>query len=135
MGHKRTFLALLLVCACLSLGLGACASKKGTPSAEGGQQIFEKQCASCHTTTRKTIVGPGLEGLLRRDFHAYLPNGMSPNDVGVRTWILKGGGDHPVFPKLSDQELDDLIEYLKTGSVTRWGQTPADTCADHRHGG
>ena len=78
-----------------------------------GEQVFQAGCAVCHYPDRpQTKVGPGLQGIFRA---AKLPNGQPVSDDTVRAWIRNGGGKMPPFGKaLNEQQIDDLVDYLKT---------------------
>ncbi|WDL99990.1 cytochrome c [Alicyclobacillus cycloheptanicus] len=76
-----------------------------------GQQLFQQNCASCHSTGTETIFGPGLKGLFSK---SSLPNGQPVTVANVEAWIQTGGGNMPSFAQLSDQDRADLAAYLKT---------------------
>lgn len=111
---RRNLIALALFAVLTGLIPIGCASGPREPSAEQGETIFEGQCSECHNTTRVTKVGPGLRSLMKREINLALPNKMPPTEEGVRTYLLKGAGEHPTFADLSEGDMDDLIAYLKT---------------------
>ena len=76
---------------------------------ERGKQLFEAICRRCHVPD--SPVFPGLEGLFKRK---GLPFSQKPITEGnVRNQILFGGtAMQPVA--ISNEELDDLLTYLKT---------------------
>lgn len=76
-----------------------------------GQQLFQQNCASCHSTGTETIFGPGLKGLFSK---SSLPNGQPVTVANVEAWIQTGGGNMPSFTQLSAQDRADLAAYLKT---------------------
>lgn len=80
---------------------------------QNGKRVFEAGCAVCHYSDRTaTKVGPGLKGLFRA---AALPNGQPVSDDNVRNWIKNGGGQMPSFRRaLNDQQIEDVVGYLKT---------------------
>lgn len=80
----------------------------GEPVADG-TQLFEQNCAVCHSLGAETIVGPGLAGLFNRD---NLPDGNPVSDDNLREWIRSGGGAMPGF-RLPDDQLAALVGYLK----------------------
>ena len=82
--------------------------KKG-PS---GENLFENNCAVCHfTDSQAKKVGPSLLGLFERDF---LASGKPVSEATVRQQIRQGGGGMPPFSHLKDDELQALIDYLKS---------------------
>ena len=102
-------------CAAVALAGAACAAspeKKGAPAVTG-KMIFQRQCTVCHfadSTDRK--MGPGLKGLFKRD---KLVNGKKVTEANVRAKIAEGGNGMPAYKEmLGDQEMNELIAYLKT---------------------
>lgn len=77
--------------------------------AEAGRQVFDQNCASCHSLTDETRVGPGLAGLFDRQ---QLPNGEPLNDENLRVWIRNGGGAMPGI-SLNDADMDAVVAFLK----------------------
>lgn len=83
-----------------------------------GQTTFNDSCASCHTTTDQTTVGPGLGGIEERA--GTRVSGLSADEYleqSIRepqAYLVDGFG--PVMPDLplSDDQVNGLIEYLKT---------------------
>jgi cytochrome c len=77
-----------------------------------GKVVFE-QCAVCHNAdSDEKKMGPGLKGLFKKD---KMTNGKKPSDATVIAKINEGGNGMPAYKDmLSDQEKDDLVEYLKT---------------------
>jgi len=78
------------------------------PPQEDGAQLFQKNCAACHSLLPgHTQHGPSLRGYFER----------SPRpDIGqARRAILGGGPFMPPFRgRLSSEEIDLLISYMKT---------------------
>jgi cytochrome c2 len=77
-----------------------------------GKEVFD-QCTVCHNAdSTETKIGPGLKGLFKKD---KLANGKPATEANVRAQIDEGGNGMPSYKDiLSDQEKNDLIEYLKT---------------------
>jgi|SRR5579859_4433127 len=77
-------------------------------SNDRGAAIVRKSCAVCHSVRPgETKVGPSLYGVLRE--------GSGHSQQAVRQAIADGKGTMPAFKtKLQPDEIDDLIEYLKT---------------------
>jgi mono/diheme cytochrome c family protein len=94
-----------------------------TPSPPGdrGAALFAANgCGGCHATSAQKLVGPGLQGLMDGSGlnPGSLPNGKPVNDINVSEWIRGGGatigGQMPEFSRLSDQDMRDLLAYLKS---------------------
>ena len=73
-------------------------------SAQTGKDLFETYCSTCHFTTGKANIGPGLRRVMKRRTERY-----------VRGQITNGKNAMPPFKdQLSKKEIDDLIQFLKT---------------------
>ena len=79
-----------------------------------GKTVYDNQCAPCHEAQDLHLVKqpPKLDGLFQRK---TLPSGEPLTDQAVRTVILQGRGIMPPFQQsLSEQDLDNLIQFLRT---------------------
>lgn len=80
-----------------------------------GEEVFrDKGCAQCHDTdSTKTKLGPGLLGLFERE---TLPvSGEPVTEENVRKLLVDPYENMPSYEgRLTDEETDRLIEYLKT---------------------
>jgi mono/diheme cytochrome c family protein len=78
-----------------------------------GQQIVQTHCLGCHYIhSKKTLVGPGLQGLFKEP---YLPDGAPATDGYVRSKVIRGGNVMPAFGNSLDAEqMHDLLAYLHT---------------------
>jgi len=78
-----------------------------------GRAVYDAECIRCHEPyTRWGTHGPSLTGIYKRQ---YLPSGMPANDARVSDVILMGKAKMPSFRgKLSQQQVEDLLSYLKT---------------------
>lgn len=78
-----------------------------------GRELFASRCAACHDpASTRTIVGPGLKGLLR---NPKLPvSGHPATPESIRFQLRQPMGRMPSFAYLSDDELNDLVAYLNT---------------------
>ncbi len=82
-----------------------------------GEVLFSN-CSACHSTGEDTVVGPGLGGVYERagsrtslDADAYLVQSIREPSV----YLVEGfAALMPAFDQLSDQDIQDLIAYLKT---------------------
>ncbi len=89
--------------------------------AAAGRQVFATAgCAACHALTDEQLVGPGLKGVMYGEGHygSKLPNGEEITDESVAKWIKEGGegeiGQMPAHPNLTDEQLTNLVAFLKT---------------------
>ncbi|MFW6195429.1 MAG: cytochrome c oxidase subunit II [Chloroflexota bacterium] len=88
--------------------------QNGSPE-ERGETVFAENCSQCHSTGTDDRVGPGLGDLFEEHDEAYVRESiLDPNAE-----IAEGFDSPSAMPgnfeqQLSDQELDDLIEYLRT---------------------
>jgi cytochrome c oxidase subunit 2 len=94
--------------------------------AEAGKLVFEKTaCNSCHSLGEQRLIGPGLGGLLAGNKKREFEDGtdLISDENYVRESILNSKakivkGFAPVMPpyegQLSDEEIAQLIAYLKT---------------------
>jgi mono/diheme cytochrome c family protein len=82
-------------------------------SIERGRGLFGSRCAACHDPhSTRTIVGPGLQGLLRQP---KLPvSGHPATAESIRFQLRQPLRGMPSFSYLSDDEMNDLIAYLNT---------------------
>jgi len=77
-----------------------------------GADLFAKRCAFCHlTSSRKTKIGPGLQGLFQRK---TLPvSNRSVTEENLRRQLTTPVKNMPSFPNFTEQEVQSLIAYLK----------------------
>ena len=78
-----------------------------------GQQIVQTHCLGCHYIhSKKTLVGPGLQGLFKEP---YLPDGAPATDEYVQSKVARGGNVMPAFGNsLAAVQMHDLLAYLHT---------------------
>jgi len=80
--------------------------------APSGETLFKNNCAVCHFTDSKAKkVGPGLKGLFNSE---RLPSGKPASEAQVVRQIKQGGGGMPPFGHLKEDEIEALVEYLKS---------------------
>ncbi|OFW27053.1 MAG: hypothetical protein A3J28_14525 [Acidobacteria bacterium RIFCSPLOWO2_12_FULL_60_22] len=100
-----------------NLPIKAQSQKEGAPlseKAQKGKAIFNDRCFVCHDvdSVRVKPLGPTLNGLFKRD---KLVVGKPVTEENVKEVIKTG--PTPGMPAfrytLSDQEIDDLVAYLK----------------------
>jgi cytochrome c2 len=82
-------------------------------SADQGASFYNANCLSCHNAdTEDKKVGPGLKNLFKKE---KLPYSDRPATVeNVKQQLIRPALVMPSFTKLSEQEMADLIAYLKT---------------------
>jgi mono/diheme cytochrome c family protein len=86
----------------------------GCGDVQHGQDLFEVHCDDCHEQANPDLKKqpPRLEGLFRSK---TLPSGAPATDNQVRKTIVEGLGTMPAFDRrLSEKDLNDLIQYLHT---------------------
>ncbi len=92
--------------------------KSGAPPS-AGKALFDKNCKMCHNADKADAkVGPGLKNLFKNQ---ELPSTHRPaTEANVRQQIAQGNphakpmGMPGFANKLSDQEMQALLDYLKT---------------------
>jgi cytochrome c2 len=90
-------------------------SETSTPAdANRGRALFDNQCSFCHYADRTdSKLGPGLKGVLMQE---TLPvSGRAATPENVTQQLLDPYQNMPSFrSSLSEQEIEDLLAYLKT---------------------
>jgi mono/diheme cytochrome c family protein len=78
-----------------------------------GRTLFAARCSACHDPlSTGTIVGPGLQGLLKGP---TLPKSKHPATAeSIRFQLRQPMGSMPSFAYLTEDEMEDLIAYLNT---------------------
>lgn len=103
-------LAAGLVLGCRSLPPSKPASE-WTPQEARGAQVYQQNCAKCHyPNNTHSLHGPGLQAITKVK---AMPSGAPPTDERLTAVILRGRNMMPGTP-LSDDQLNDLLAYLKT---------------------
>lgn len=128
---KVTRLAAAILAAALLLSsLAGCGGpSKKDPGLGGdavkGKTLFLETCASCHSDNAKGLPGSGkdltksefADGLADKDLLAFVKTGRPTTDPKNTTGVempVRGGN-----PALTDQDLIDIIAFLRTVSVAR----------------
>ena len=110
------------LCLTVFLVMGAAWGQSGntnaTPlseAAQKGKDLFQDACFLCHDqdSERVPLLGPSLNGLFKR---TTLVTGKPVSPENVKELIKTGPTPNmPGFRySLSDQEIDDVLEFLKT---------------------
>ena len=106
-------------------------SAKALPPEEEGKTIFNSRCASCHNVN-KTLTGPALAGIHeRRDIEWIIDFVQSSQSM-----VKKGDKDAlalfekfnkipmPDHPDLTDDNIRNIVEYVKSESKTVTEKVP-----------
>ncbi len=93
---------------------------------KGGRTLYLQSCASCHRDNQRGAPPqiPSLVGVARRR-----PEG------DLYRIIRKGEGRMPGFPSLSDEEVDALVDYIRTGRSRRVAAGPSPVSLKYRFTG
>ncbi|UCE42898.1 MAG: cytochrome c [Candidatus Aminicenantes bacterium] len=81
-------------------------------NADQGASFYNTNCLSCHhADSEEKKLGPGLKGLFKNE---KLPHTGRPATVeNVKQQLIRPALVMPSFTKLTEQEIADLIAYLK----------------------
>ena len=113
--RTRTILAYLCIAAAVAVGCRSLPPSKPesefTAQEARGQQVYKEFCARCHyPTNTRSLHGPGLQAITKVK---AMPSGAPPTDERMSTVILRGRNMMPAT-QLTDDQLNDLLAYLKT---------------------
>ena len=92
---------------------------KHAVSSEVGEEIFQSNCAGCHTIGKGNSVGPDLSGVTIRREENWLirqikdPDGLVEEKDPVALQLLEEFNMPMVALGLSDEEIKEIILYLK----------------------
>ena len=92
---------------------------KHAVSSDVGEEIFQSNCAGCHTIGKGNSVGPDLSGVTIRREENWLirqikdPDGLVEEKDPVALQLLKEFNMPMVALGLSDEEIKEIILYLK----------------------
>ena len=118
LGKRLVWLQLLSLGICPVLAMTACSNKQqagiDTEEVSAGEYAYEVHCGECHEQPHPDLLKqpPNLHGVFSRK---TLPSGAPATDKQVRNTIIEGRGTMPAFDKrLSNDELDELVQYLHT---------------------
>lgn len=90
-----------------------------------GQELFNKNCSSCHYASDKKGTGPGLANVLNRipggDWkYNYVRNStamLASGDAYARYSRQEWGAIMPAFPSLTNQEIDAILNYSSSAGA------------------
>ncbi len=130
---KKYFVGFLTLVMTVAFALASVAVAGG--DAANGEKLFndkKKKCKICHKLTEKKKVGPGLKGVTKKRSEAWLIKWMTnsqktweendaetqemkkwPTMYGKKSRDGKPKTKMKGYGKLSDQEVADLIAFLK----------------------
>jgi mono/diheme cytochrome c family protein len=90
-------------------------------TAETGQEIFESNCAACHTIGKGKLVGPDLAGVTSRREESWLirqikePDRLIAEKDPIVMQLVQESDNVEMVPlELSDAEVGAVIAYLKS---------------------
>ena len=98
---------------------------RAASSAGAGLAVMKsKQCLICHTTTGQPLVGPSYKGIYGKKVTVMVkgrPEVKTVNEKYLKfmitnpgVWVVKGyQADMPKI-RLTDEQVDDIIAYIKT---------------------
>lgn len=105
----------------LLASFGLCLAASAAPrkdrarsSKDSGRAVYQRHCATCHYTTARRKIGPGLKGLYRKP--ALEESGDKVTDDSVRALIENGAGagEMPGFAgKITVKQMASLLAYLR----------------------
>ncbi len=103
-------------------------------NAENGKKVFQQNCAACHTMERK-LVGPALKGVLDRwegdeaelvkfikNSQEYIKGDFKHSDYAKKLFEEYNKVPMTAFENLSDEQMQDLVAYLKGGDQAGAGE-------------
>jgi hypothetical protein len=89
--------------------------------AQTGQQIFQQNCATCHSLD-KVVTGPALRGVNdrgpwtdRANLHKWVhnPGAFIPTTPYTSDLQKQYGQTMPSFPQIPDKDIDAIFDYIK----------------------
>jgi len=101
----------------------AAVSSASAQDAKAGAAIFKQKCTACHAID-KAVVGPALKGLDTKYDEAWLikwiknaPSFIASGDAKAVKAAEFSPAMMSAFPELSDDDVKNIIEYVKVGDV------------------
>jgi cytochrome c551/c552 len=97
---------------------------------ENGKQLFTKNCGACHKIGMR-LVGPDLKNISEKREHDWLVNFIRSSQTMIKEGdelaiaIFNEYNQIPMPDQnLTDEEIDDILAYIKTESVPKEAVTP-----------
>lgn len=101
----------------------AAVSSASAQDAKAGAAIFKQKCTACHAID-KAVVGPALKGIDTKYDEAWLikwiknaPSFIASGDAKAVKAAEYSPAMMSAFPELSDDDVKNIIEYVKVGDV------------------
>ncbi|SCC00201.1 quinol:cytochrome c oxidoreductase pentaheme cytochrome subunit [Chitinophaga costaii] len=114
---RKQFVSVLILCA----GLLFSFSNVNAADAGKGKAIFQANCATCHNVHKK-VTGPALAGVEdrwtnKKLLHQWVHNSASvlaSGDAYANNLFKDFNGQQmPAFPSISDEDIDNILAYIK----------------------
>ena len=106
---------------------------KAVPNVDNGKKVFENTCTACHKLGG-VLIGPDLTGVKKRwpdpkKLHAFVadPAAFIDKDPYVKKLQAAANGSVMSIPKLSDAQIDDVLEYVNSGGTSTTTTTTGTT--------
>lgn len=110
--------------------------------AEAGRQVFQDNCAACHTLGGGDLVGPDLKGVTARRSRDWLqrwiaaPDEMLARNDPIATELLHRFNDVPMpNQQLSASDIAAVLAYLEAAAPIPAAQRPAPAASGATVGG
>jgi cytochrome c oxidase subunit 2 len=120
-GHDRMAATLRVVDAATFRALPAAPAVAATPTDPGYRLLEKNDCLTCHSLNGVSDIGPSFKGLYGSTRKLTDGSVVVANDAYLRESIVHpdakvvaGFDDVMPTPALTDEEVDEIIEYLKT---------------------
>jgi mono/diheme cytochrome c family protein len=82
-------------------------------NAEAGKAVYDKKCASCHA--KDGAGNPGIAKAMKVELrHLGSKEVQEQKDEEIKKWITEGSEKKKPVKGLSDQEIADVIAYVRT---------------------
>ena len=136
--QNKTYLWKTWFIACLFASTWAFAQEA---DADRGQELFLSKCAACHTATKDKLTGPGLQGINekreRQWLQSWIRNSQAMIAAGDPDALAIYNEYNQVtmnaFPELKDEDIDDILAYIKRGPSKPAEAQIAQASAIHGH--
>ena len=94
----------------------------GGGDAAAGQQIYQANCATCHSVDGSVLVGPSWQGLYGSEIELEGGETVTADDAYITESIRQPGAKihtgfpnvMPPFANFSDEQINNVIAYIKT---------------------